>query len=229
MPKHTYSPALNLRKACVIHCYCKYAKGRSSYSLFGILVYCIILISFEPALAVVEAIPNNRECREGCSDYFRKEVDPEVNHIVGSVEYWHFGNKFWQLYTSRRWDDAIGELKFILGRVPNHPKALMLLSSIAQIIQNPALALNHFTRALKFYPQHAVTHALFGNFLIDIGQIDIGISELKEAIRIDPKFKYAYVKLAEAYAKENKLELSREAMDQAKKLGYTGTNKGAEE
>lgn len=65
--------------------------------------------------------------------------------------------------------------------------------------------------------------------MIDISQIEIGISELKKAIKIDPKLKYAYVKLAEAYTKGNKLELSREALDKAKKLGYTETNKVPEE
>jgi predicted Zn-dependent protease len=121
---------------------------------------------------------------------------------------------------------AINDVVYTLDRFPNHPKGLQLASAVAKIANTPSLASCYFERAVKLYPQYAITHAQYGAYLIGSGQLDGGISRLKQAVEIDPKLAAAYALLAKAYNQTGKSDLAREAADKARELGYKGDASG---
>jgi tetratricopeptide (TPR) repeat protein len=114
---------------------------------------------------------------------------------------------------------GIGDLKYTLDKFPNHPKALMLLGMGARLIKDPLLATTYYQKTLRLYPQHAFTHAQYGAYLADIGQVEEGISRLQKAIEIDPKLAVAYAWLSNAYAKIGNREMARQSAEKAKELG----------
>jgi predicted Zn-dependent protease len=119
-------------------------------------------------------------------------------------------------------DAAIRDVKYTLDRFPNHPKGLMLLGVVARLTNDPSFAVNYYKRALSLFPQYAITHVQYGEYLVSVGLTNEGIGQLKRAIEIDPKLAVAYAGLAKAYAKGGNSELSRQAAKQARELGYTG-------
>jgi Tfp pilus assembly protein PilF len=121
-----------------------------------------------------------------------------------------------------RLDNAVLDVRYTLDRFPNHPKGLQMAGIVAQLTKKPSLAVYYFERALKLYPQYAITHTQYGAYLVGIGETDAGIARLKEAVEIDPKLPAAYVLLAKAYNKNGNLELARQAAEKAKELGYKG-------
>ena len=155
-------------------------------------------------------------------NYFKKDVDKETLRVVMEVEKYHLGNTFWNNYRGRDMHAAADDMKFILRYVPNHPKALLLLSGIGKITGAPSMASPYFQTALKLFPEEALTNAQFGNFLLELAQVEEGIVFLKKAVNIDPKLAVAYGWLAVAYQKKGNTVLATEAMEKARELGYKG-------
>ncbi|MEW5977989.1 MAG: tetratricopeptide repeat protein [Acidobacteriota bacterium] len=153
------------------------------------------------------------------NDYFAPDRD---NSALATVERYHLapGTDFWKMFRAREYHYAIQDMYFVLRYFPNHPKALTLLGSLARLMKQPSLPISHFQKAITLFPQHAITHAQFGNYLAAIDQVDPAIEQLKEAVQLDPKLAVAYGWLAEAYAKKGEAELAREAAEQARQLGY---------
>jgi Tfp pilus assembly protein PilF len=153
-------------------------------------------------------------------DYF----DPDAQGLLHMVEQYHLnpGTPFWTYYKNidRDYAHALNELKFILRYFPNHPKALTLLGVVAKQIQVPVLPIPFFEKAIAMYPQHAITHAQFGAYLVEIGKVDQGIEALQNAVKIDPKLGAAYVWLAGAYQKKGDAHEAEKARERAASLGY---------
>ena len=101
-------------------------------------------------------------------------------------------------------DNALAEIKYILERFPNHAKALMLISSVAKLKKSPMLGVPYFERAIKLFPQYALTHAQYGNYLVEVGSVKAGVARLEKATAMDPQLKPARLWLARAYAKSGK-------------------------
>ena len=121
-----------------------------------------------------------------------------------------------------RMDTAVFDVRYTLDRFANHPKGLQLAGIVATLTKKPSLAVFYFERAVKLYPQYAITHAQYGAYLSGVGQTDAAIARLQEALRIDPKMVAAYALLAKAYIKAGKTDLARESADKAREFGYTG-------
>lgn len=157
-------------------------------------------------------------------DYFAKDRDPKISELLHTVEQYHLSNaNFWKKFnTPGQLEYALGDLQYVLGVFPNHPKALQLLGSVARLTKNLSLPLLFYQKALNLYPQYALTHAQYGAYLVDIGNIKAGITKLEEAIRMDPKLPQAHAWLAKAYYQSGNPELARQAAEQARKLGYKG-------
>jgi tetratricopeptide (TPR) repeat protein len=124
--------------------------------------------------------------------------------------------------------NAIDDLKYTLDRFPNHPKALQYLSLVSKLTKNIDLAILYYQKALSQYPQYAMTHAQYGQYLLSIGDVNSAIESLKRAVEIEPKLVGGYVLLAQAYSKQGNSELAAEAAAQAKELGYKGSLSGIE-
>jgi Tfp pilus assembly protein PilF len=113
------------------------------------------------------------------------------------------------------------ELNFTLDRFVNHPQALMVAGMVSRESKDYAWGLAKFQHALRLYPQYALTHAQYGKFLVDMGELQGGIQRLKHALEMDPKLPAGYEWLAEAYTKMGETDLARETREQARSLGLS--------
>ena len=172
-----------------------------------LFVFCAFLIAIY-CFATQEVLNN---------DYFSKDRD---EHLLSTVEAYHLTSSFPDLYKAKEYGYAIGDMQFILRYFPNHPKALLLLCHVARLLKRPFLPIPYFNKAISLYPQYAITHIQYGEYLIRVDQIDIGIQQLNIGIRLDPKSGIAHALLAEAYNKKGNTELSKQEMQKARDLGF---------
>ena len=136
----------------------------------------------------------------------------EVNHL----------NKVLPHIAAGQIDYAIAELRYTLNAIPNHPRALMLIRPVEIAANKTIFGVYYFEKALKLYPQYAITHAQYGWYLVETNRLEAGIFKLKQAIEIDAKLVPAYVWLSRAYSKSGNPELARQTAEQARDLGYKG-------
>ncbi|HEV7733660.1 MAG TPA: tetratricopeptide repeat protein [Candidatus Binatia bacterium] len=104
-----------------------------------------------------------------------------------------------------RSDDARQQYAAALAIDPNCPSAHFNMAVTAVQAGDLAEAEAHYRKALPGRPT-AETHNGLGYVLAHQGRDDAAITEFREAIAIDPKFTPAYNNLAEALAREGKLE-----------------------
>ena len=154
-------------------------------------------------------------------DYFTANENPGIQHYLYKVDNAHT-NKVLGSIHAERLNVAIGDLKYTLARFPNHPKALSLLKTVAQLTKNSALGIAYYERAIKLYPQYALTHAQYGDYLVAIGQLEAGIEKLLMSTEMDNKLVFAYVGLAKAYYRRGDLEHAKRAAAEARALNYKG-------
>lgn len=187
---------------------------------------CVVVVSMAVCLTCATATVVWAD-EERDKDYF----DPEAQGLLGMVEQYHLvsGTPFWTYYKNidRDYGHALNELKFILRYFPNHPKALTLLGVVAKQVQVPMLPIPYYEKALELYPQHAITHAQFGAYLVEINKIDQGIESLQNAIKIDSKLRVAYIWLAGAYEKKGNKDATARMQEQANKLERRSGNTAA--
>jgi Tfp pilus assembly protein PilF len=176
------------------------------------LLVCVILIVINLSLVRGES-PLNR-------DYF-DDADPSVAKDKALIQQFHV-SRIPDLIRQGNYSAALEDINFGLRYFPNHPTALQLLGVVARLQGKPALAIGFFEKALSLFPQHALTHAQYGAYLVEIGNIKEGIEMLQKAVAIDPKLAAAHVLLSKAYTKAGNMELARQAADQARQLGYQG-------
>jgi tetratricopeptide (TPR) repeat protein len=147
--------------------------------------------------------------RDGVKDYLNNMTINHLKKVPGWIQQGRIGN-------------AVDDLKYVLDRFPNNPQALQLLGMVARLAKNQALAIVYFERAIKQFPQYAITHAQYGLYLVSNGNIDEGLERFNQSIAIDPKLPAGHAGLAHAYAKKGDLTKAREAADKARELGFTG-------
>jgi predicted Zn-dependent protease len=131
-------------------------------------------------------------------DYFAAQFNPSTQAYLESIENRHASERVWALYRAGKYSEPLGDCKYVLARFPNHPRALHLLGEIAKTTEQLTMPIPYFERALKYYPQHAYTHAQYGHYLVEISATSAGIAELMEALRRDPNQLQAQAWLAQA-------------------------------
>jgi len=156
-------------------------------------------------------------------DYFAA-INENVNrNLLTQVERYHFAeNNFWQAYKERKYERAIAELKFVLRYFPNHPDALRMLGTLARLTERVSLPISFYENAIRLYPEYPLTHVQYGDYLVDIGLPEEGISKIAKAIEMDPDMAVAHVSLAKAYQKTGKKDLASREAQRARELGYKG-------
>ena len=153
-------------------------------------------------------------------DYFTAEQDG-VKGYLDNMTINHL-DKVTGWIQQGRFDNAVLDLKYVLDRFPNQPRALQLLPVVASLSKNQALAVTYFEKAVRQFPQYALTHAQYGLFLISNGNVDEGIEQFNQSITIDPKSAAGHAGLAHAYAKKGNMEQARDAAKKARELGFNG-------
>lgn len=129
-------------------------------------------------------------------DWFAIKGDPFSIYIEPVVENGHLGPKtnprgFWPRFHSGQWALAVAELKYVLNVFPNHPRALYLLTRLADLMNDPGLPIAYFERAIRFYPNRPETRAQYGAFLVRKGEAILGLAQLDQALTINPDLLYA--------------------------------------
>lgn len=203
--------------------------GRPVVVSLSMLLVCLAL---GRTVADAEQLPRNERNSAGTlmnQDYFIAGQYREMKELRGLLEKHHLTNpRVLDDFAAGRWGYVVTDLKYILERMPNHPKALQVLGYVAKKSKQDALPIPYYEHALTLYPQYAVTHAQYGAYLVDIGQIETGIARLNRAKELDPKLVASYVWLAKAYAKTGHPDLARQSQERARALGYKGSFSGDE-
>ena len=183
----------------------------------GVLVALVILLP-----PVVQAVDQIDHGQWGTANHDYWDSDPTVKALLKNVEFNHMGKHVLGNYQVGRYNDAIDNLQYTLVRFPNHPQALMLMGLMAKTTKNFTLPIEFFQKALTLYPQYAITHAQFGQYLVEIGMVGPGMERLNDAIKVDPNLSQAYAGLAVAYQKMGNKDQARTFAQRAKDLGYRG-------
>jgi Tfp pilus assembly protein PilF len=152
-------------------------------------------------------------------DYFTTHLDPTRLNYRQTVESFHV-DRVPDLIRQGRMRDAKAELIYTLERFPNHPRALILLEVVGPLLNDASLAVNYYQNALKNHPQYVVIRTQYGMHLVDLGLVEAGIDQIKQAIDLDDSFALAHAALARAYAKAGQADLAREAASRAAALGH---------
>ena len=164
-------------------------------------------------------------------DYYERRTNKGIQELVVLVESAHVNNILPNLrkaFTAPEnlrpgfLKQALNEINYTLDRLVNHPKALALSASVTKLLGTPRLPITFYQRALQMYPHRAFTQAQFGNFLVEVGEIEQGIERLKMAIKLSPKLATSYGWLAWAYHKNGDSDLAAEFSVKAKKKGFKG-------
>jgi predicted Zn-dependent protease len=156
-------------------------------------------------------------------DYFTAKQFREVSELLLKVDRAHVvGHAGSVMKNLRRgaYDYVIYDAQYALERFPNHPKALMLLTTAALLSKRPMLPRPYFEKAIQLYPQYAQIRAQYAHYLVDGGAVDEGVAMLKNVVETDPNLVIGHVWLAQAYHKQGKLDLAVEEAAKAKGLGF---------
>jgi len=154
-------------------------------------------------------------------DYFNPTNDAHRKWLINDIETHHLKPAI-RFFGEGDMQKARVDLDYLLARLVNHPQALAFAGLFAKATKNSLWGINHYERALRLYPQYALTHAQYGKFLSDIDRVADGIERLKKAVEMDPNLVAAQVWLAAAYLKSGNAELARQAAEQARSLGFKG-------
>jgi tetratricopeptide (TPR) repeat protein len=174
----------------------------------GIIILAIIAASLSSGKSDAQEVTPR--------DYF----DAKNKVELATVEKYHLGKEdIWVEFESRHYSYVIIQLKFVLRYFPNHPRALELMGLVAKMMNQPHLAIPYYEKAVGYFPQYAITHAQYGNYLVDTGQAEKGVEKLQRALQIDPKLPVAYYWLWDAYTKIGNREMAQQIAEKAKELG----------
>lgn len=154
-------------------------------------------------------------------DYFTAHEDPEAWRDLYLNDTYHTNRVLHSIQVGR-YDEAIADLRFVLEKWPNHPRALLLIESLGQVTQALELPTPYYEKAIQLFPQYAMTFAQYGKYLVEIGQWDKGVENLKRAIEKDRKSVAAHVWLSQAYDKHGDKVLAKKEAEQARNLGFEG-------
>ena len=151
-------------------------------------------------------------------DFFTAQQFPDTKHLLNLVDEYHTNKAMASLAKGTGVGYAIEDLKYTLDTFPNHPRALMLMGMAAKLASTPSLPLPYYEKAVRLFPQYAMTYAQYGNYQVEVGLVEQGIETLKRAIEIDRDFALAYEWLAKAYARAGDKEMEREMILKAKEI-----------
>ena len=151
-------------------------------------------------------------------DYFTAGQDQSSNTYLQLTERHHL-DKVLGLIRIEDYRYAIRQIEWTLNIFSNHPRALMLIETVATLTKVPELPLPYYQAALDDHPQYALTHAQYGRYLAETANLSEGLAQLRRAIALDPDLPAPHVWLAEIYVRSGKPELAAKEVRSAKALG----------
>ena len=178
---------------------------------------CLVLVINFTVVYAQNSGPEN--LAPNFADYFLKNMDEKVAQTVYNVNKYHMKPAL-KFYAQGHLKRTLPDLKFVLRYIPNHPQALHLLGAVAIGINSKQFGRNYFQQAVHLFPDHALTFAQYGKYLMDIEEIEEAVKMLDISIKKEPKLALAYDWLEMAYTKKGDEAKSKEIGRKAKELGY---------
>jgi tetratricopeptide (TPR) repeat protein len=151
----------------------------------------------------------NAEDREGLRVVEQFHFTPKVEQLIGGVS-----------------DSVGGDIAYTLEHFPNHHRALAAMARLALRDKNskPHGAKYsvecYFDRALRFKPDDAKVHSLFGGYLLALNQDGPALEQLQESARLEPSNATTRYNLGLLYFKQKNYEQARACAQQAYALGF---------
>ncbi len=148
-------------------------------------------------------VPRNDDRVWNARDWYNISHDGFSTYILPVVENGHLGPKtnprgFWREFKRARWVNAVAELKYVLNVFPNHPRALYLITRMAELLHDPGLPIAYFEKALRMYPNRPQTRTAYGAYLVKKGEPIMGLLQLDKALEMNPELLEAIAWRAEA-------------------------------
>ncbi|QGZ37811.1 TPR repeat protein [Pseudoduganella flava] len=171
------------------------------------------------ALAADDCPPFNNTITGG--DY----TNPEHRSRLDVVERFHFTPQVERL--ERGQSGYIGgDIGYTLEHFPNHHRALTSLSRLALREKSSRPKGSKYTiecyfdRAIRYRPDDARVRAIFGSYLLALGQQDAALAQLEEAARLEPRNATNQYNLGLVYVLKQDYPKAREAAKLAYELGF---------
>ncbi len=138
-------------------------------------------------------------------NYFSLGENPRAGDLIILVENVHMGPQnnprgFWKHFYAGEFDYALEQLKYVLWVFPNHPVALHMLGVMARKMGTPTIPIAYYEKAIRLFPDVPYTHAQYGAYFVDTGDVVQGMMELRKALDLDPNLVQARAWLARANA-----------------------------
>lgn len=115
---------------------------------------------------------------------------------------------------------AFNNLNFILNWVPNHPHALLKMSTLQIRTGRPKSTDQYMDSAVRFAPDDPAVYVLYGIHLQRTDRLSKAIEQYQRAVDLAPKYSEAHYNLGLAYLEAGKLEKANEHAQIAYGLGY---------
>lgn len=119
-----------------------------------------------------------------------------------------------------------GDIGYTLEHFPNHPRALTAMARLGLRDKSgqpvgAKYSINcYFERAIGFVPGDARPHAIYGSYLLSMGQPDTAMAQLTEALRLDPDNATANYNLGLLYLNKKDYGAARRHAQKAYALGF---------
>lgn len=178
---------------------------------------CTLLLAAAPA-------------RAGCPAYVKGAVggdytDADDRKDLGVVEGHHFTPQVEQLQRGKTgWIG--GDIAYTLDHFPNHHRALSSMARLA-LRDKTAQPLGaryslpcYFDRAIRLRPDDAKVRAIFGGYLLALGQTEEALEQLGEAARLEPENGTAQYNLGLLHLKRRNYPAALAAAHKAYALGF---------
>jgi tetratricopeptide (TPR) repeat protein len=122
---------------------------------------------------------------------------------------------------------ALGaDISYTLEHFPNHHRALAAMSRLVLRDKNrkPHGARYtiecYFDRALRYRPEDARVHSLYGSYLLALGQTASALEQLEQAAQLEPDNATAHYNLGLLYVKTRDYEKARASAHKAYGMGF---------
>ncbi len=144
---------------------------------------------------------------------------------LGVVEQFHFTPSVERLEKGA--SGYLGsDIGYVLDHFANHHRALAALArlSLRDKTTRPHGAkystICYFDRAIRYRPDDARVHAIFGGYLLALGQDEAALSQLEDAARLEPRNATNQYNLGLLYLRQKEYAKARAAARLAYQLGF---------
>jgi len=153
-------------------------------------------------------------------DYYLAGSEREAVNALRNMHRFHYEPALKALQ-ARKYQNAQGDLEFMLKYFPNHPQALDKMGEVALGLKRPDIAEQRFATAIARYPQHDETYVVYGTFLHRLRRVDLAIAQYQKALEINPNSVYGHYNLGLAYVDRKDYTRANVHAQKAYELGVT--------